>query len=163
MPLLKCCVCSRLARRTTCLYDGKAFFHEEHLSRPRGADVADNQAPNLVTITFTPRVGNRCCRRSSRAPMAARRARGRSSSQPWAERRHARASRWNTDMFTEFVKIFDPQDPVWPATPARTVCATLRRRFSLSLRSARMTHFTPSSKRADAGRLRSHAGRARHR
>ena len=86
--------------------------------RPRGADVADNRRRTFVTITPDTAlwVGTRCCRRSSRAPTpAARRARGRSSiPNRGAERRHARAVATNTDMFTEFVKIFDPQK-LWAA------------------------------------------------
>ena len=91
MPLLEVLRLLSTGETDTCLYDGKAFFHEEHLIDP-AARRGGQSGAEPVTIRSTPRAGTRCCRRSSRAPTpAARRAREGLLSQPWAERRHARA------------------------------------------------------------------------
>lgn len=50
MPMLEILNLLAEGESKTCLYDRKAFFHAAHLIDPTGADVAANQAPNLLTI-----------------------------------------------------------------------------------------------------------------
>lgn len=52
LPMLEVLKLLKEGETKACLYDGKAFFHAQHLINPKGADVAGNQAPNLVTISL---------------------------------------------------------------------------------------------------------------
>ena len=142
MPLLEVLRLLSTGETDTCLYDGKAFSRGAP-DRPRGADVADNQAPNLVTITLDTAGWNSAAADDHHAPRTRAARRAREGLHPNRGLNGDTLELWlpNTDMFTEFVKIFDPQK-LWAAGNAsETVCATPKGDASACPRDRRDDHF----------------------
>lgn len=116
MPLLEILNLLADGETETCLYDGKTFFHAQHLVDPLGADVADNQAPNLVTITLDTAGWNELLQTIITRPDP--------GSKPSEGKRFLPNRALNgdtlelwiptTEIFTEFVKMFDPTK-MWAA------------------------------------------------
>lgn len=114
MPLLECLELLRQGETKTCLYDGKAFFHAAHLVDPTGADVADNQAPNLLTIDLDTAGWNTLLQTIIDRPDPGSKP---SEDKVYLPNRLLNGDTleiWTsqTEIFTELSKIFDPKS-VW--------------------------------------------------
>lgn len=116
MPLLEILQLLSRGETDTCLYDGKAFFHEQHLVDPTGSDVADNQAPNLVTITLDTAGWNELLQTIITRPDPGSKPSEGKVFYPNRGLNGDTLELWvpDTNIFTEFVKIFDPQK-LWAA------------------------------------------------
>jgi len=131
-PLLEILALLAEGETKTCLYDGKAFFHEQHLVDPTGDDVADNQAPNLVEITLDTAGWNELLQTIITKPDPGSKASERKRFLPNRMLNSNTLELWipTTQIFTELSKIFDPQK-IWAATNAsenrlRYAAATLQ-------------------------------------
>lgn len=111
MPLLEVLKLLRVGETTACKYDGKAFFHTAHLIDPNGNDVADNQAPNLVTISLDTDGWNELLQTIIDRPDPGSKPSEDKLFLPNRQMNGDTLEIWTSqvDIFTELAKIFDPK------------------------------------------------------